>query len=266
MPKNENTTAVAKTGSQLAAEYKAFSFGLPQLKSAIEVNLGSDDFTPRDLDRIKVPSGGGIAFTIETVSGKKPAETIEGIIIDILPGRAYWKDSYNGESTPPDCASEDNMVGIGTPGGVCSDCPMNKYGTGKDAKGQPAKSKACKEMKSMLLLRPSSLMPIVVQVPPTSIQGLKKYNVRLASGSEEMDPTAYFNVITEIGLEADKNSTGIEFSKLTFKPLGQVSEEQSKFIEAYRNSLMRAFRKVHGQNFGNSAEDDAPDFDGNAEE
>lgn len=53
------------------------------------------------------------------------------VFIDGKNSRAYYEKSYDPKAkvaaAPPDCKSNDGLLGVGTPGGNCTTCPMAKW-------------------------------------------------------------------------------------------------------------------------------------------
>lgn len=124
------------------------------------------------LDKGKIPAGGGLAFEVPGNDPESPdsVKEITGVIIDHYPLNSYWTEKYNGQNVAPNCYSTDSHNGIGSPGGDCSKCPFNKFGSGED--GQ---SKACKNAHRLYILRSGEMYPIVITVPPTSLKPLSDY-------------------------------------------------------------------------------------------
>ena len=168
--------------------------------AVIQENFGDTGIQPGDLDRIKMPAGGGTAWEVPTLEGEEHFKEVEGIIIAWQSPRVYWAVSLDdqNEPQPPDCSSEEGKVGQGeygpgsdgNPSGLCAECPMNQWGSADDGKG-----KACKEQRLIYLLQPGGVLPITVGLPPTSIQPLRKYMLRLAS-----EGIPYYGVTTKLGL------------------------------------------------------------------
>ena len=191
---------------------------------AIRENIGNDRITDRDLDRITIPLGGGINWTVPTLEGEDSAKTLDGIIVHWTAPRAYWATGLEaGGNAPPDCSSHNGEMGYGQPGGECFSCPLNQWGSAEGGSG-----KACKEKRMLFLLRSTDLLPIVIQAPSTSIQPVKKYLLRLASQG-----LPYWSVVTRLSLEKGSNSTGIAFSRIAPKSSGPVPEEQRKMLAEY---------------------------------
>jgi hypothetical protein len=191
---------------------------------AVKENIGNDRITDRDLDRITVPSQGGLNWTVPTLEGEDSAKTLDGIIVHWTSPRAYWATGLEvGGNSPPDCSSHDGETGYGNPGGECFGCPLNQWGSAEGGGG-----KACKEKRMLFLLRATDLLPIVIQAPSTSIQSVKKYLLRLASQG-----MPYWSVMTKLSLEKAQSSTGIAFSRIVPKSSGPVPEEQREKLAEY---------------------------------
>jgi len=195
---------------------------------AIKENIGNDRITDRDLDRITVPLGGGLNWTIPTLEGEDSAKTLDGIIVHWTAPRAHWATGLEvGGNTPPDCSSHDGETGYGEPGGECFSCPLNQWGSAEGGTG-----KACKEKRMLFLLRANDLLPVVIQAPSTSIQPMKKYLLRLASQG-----LPYWSVMTKLSLEKAQSSTGIAFGRISPKSSGPVPEEQRAKLAEYVNAI-----------------------------
>ena len=129
---------------------------ISQIQEVVETNLGDEDFSPFDLDRITVPAGGGIAWEVPTVNGPESQKEIHGVIVLAKKVRSYWKDSSATDGTPPDCASADGIHGQGDPGGLCKQCPNNTDSAGSRISKSPTKT-ACSA--SAVLTRTRSPRP-----------------------------------------------------------------------------------------------------------
>ena len=112
--------------------------------------LGAD-FAGLDfqLDRVKLPAGGGTAFEVPADDGEGTdmVKELRGVILFNHPAYAMYRDKYAGGNAAPDCSSFDGITGCGNPGGACADCPYNKFGSGD------GKSKLCKNKRLLYILR-----------------------------------------------------------------------------------------------------------------
>ena len=231
------TTALTVLAEQ---NYALAQYSAEELKDVVTSNFQDEDLTPNDLDRVKMPSGGGKTCLIPTPDGEEEAtKTIEGVIVAYRKGRVYWEESFEGSGggNPPDCFSEDGNYGNGNPGGECKTCALNQFGSDKHERG-----KACKEMRLLYVLRPNSLLPIVVPLPPTSITPFKQYLQRLTSAA-----VRYSRVLTEIGLKEAQNKDNIKYSQATFKLLEKLDPTSVDHITAYSESFLKAFERSDNQ-------------------
>ena len=204
--------------------YMALRGQATDVLDAVKENIGNDRITDRDLDRVTMPLGGGLAWTVPTLEGEDSAKSLDGIIVHWTSPKAYWSAGMEvGGNTPPDCSSSDGETGYGDPGGDCYDCPLNQWGSGSGGVG-----KACKEKRMLFLLRPDDLLPIVVQAPSTSIQPVRRYLLRLASQG-----LPYWSVVTSLGLEKASSTAGIAYSRIAPRSSGPVPEEQRERLAEY---------------------------------
>jgi hypothetical protein len=210
---------------------------LDLVQAAIAENIGVGGITEFDFDRIKIPAGGGLAFNVTTLEGEDSEKTITGVIVLARDARAYWQKSLDegGGNQPPDCHSNDGIVGIGTPGGDCAKCSFAQFGSDtKVVNGATVQGRgqACKAIRQLFLLRNDSLLPVVLALPPTSLKAAKQYMLRLAGQG-----VPYWAVVTKIGLEQTQNAGGIKYSKATFAFAGMLSDDQKAKAKQYSDML-----------------------------
>lgn len=155
---------------------------------------------------------------------------------DILynhPAYAYYKDRYAGGNNPPDCGSFDGVTGIGTPGGSCSTCPYNRFGSGE------GKSKLCKNKRLLYILQEGELFPIMLSLPTGSLVTFTKYVKSQLSKGRKLN-----QIVTKITLKKATNASGIAFSQAVFafdralspvecKAVGGVAEQ----VRSYASNL-----------------------------
>jgi len=194
----------------------------------INLNLGGESLSIGDLDHIKTPVAGSLMWSLPSTAGEENVKEFEAIIIHSQIQRTFWASEFSGGGSPPDCFSNDATTGIGDPGGQCSKCPNNEYGSSKGGSGR---GKACSTKRIMFIVRPNSLLPTILRVPVGSLKNSRKYLQGLSSENKR-----FFSVVTKIGLEKDKNQDQIEFSKMTFASVGAVDDITA--IEAYREAIM----------------------------
>jgi hypothetical protein len=206
-------------------QWAVMNFTPEEIMGVIQENLGNDRLKASDLDRVTVPTGGGKQWAIPSLEGEEAANTISGVIVLWKQTRAYWKNAFTGENNPPDCFSEDGLTGVCGEesgvnlGGACESCPMAQFGSKAGRRGQ-----ACKQVRLLYLIRPDSMLPIVVSVPPTSLKPLQKYFLRLASRG--IRPSA---VVTALNLEKVKGNGVPDYSVIE-PTMAEVLGEREKSV------------------------------------
>jgi hypothetical protein len=216
--------------------YGVLTLNVQEIGEVMRENLGGNALTPADLDRIKIPSGGGTQWTIEGLDGEEDCKEFEGIIVHWKDARVYWSKEYDGSKNPPDCHSDNIIFGIGTPGGDCQTCPYSKFGSSPK---EGSNGQACKQIRVLFIVRPGNLLPVVLTLPPTSIPAAKNYFMRLASMNRR-----YWSMTTRFTLEKDKNSGGITYSKVKVErgtdiPADYMAELR-RFVESIKPVLDNA--------------------------
>jgi hypothetical protein len=212
-----------------------FNTGIEQIREAMEANVGDGGLTAGDFDRIKVPAGGGTAWTIQGLDGEEILKEVAGIVVAWRDTRAYWSvpmEQSEG-NMPPDCYSLDARTGTGKPGGDCHKCPLAQFGSDAGGPGQ-----ACKLVRQLFLIREENLLPEIVNLPPSSIKPARQYFLRLASKG-----VPCYSVITKIGLEKTRNAQGIVYSRATFASGGRLAPEQARRAKEYA-AMIEPFLKA----------------------
>ena len=158
-------------------------------------------------DRIKIPAGGSTAFEVpgESEDDVEMVKEITGVILYNHPAFSYYTEKYTGGSNPPECGSFDGVTGHGNPGGSCSSCPYNQFGSGD---GQ---SKACKNRRMLYILQEGEMFPQILSLPTGSLKEFTKYVKRQLSKGRRLN-----QIVTKISLKKATSSSGITFSQAVF--------------------------------------------------
>ena len=123
--------------------------------------------------RVKIPAGGTLQFEMPSDDPDNPdyEKTLVGVILHSHATCAYWPagSEYDDDTTPL-CSSADGKIGIGTPGGACATCAMNRFGSAPDG----SKGKACKNMRILYLLRSGEYMPLQINPAPHQHQTFQR--------------------------------------------------------------------------------------------
>lgn len=148
-------------------------------------------------DRVKIPTGGNVAFKLPG-EGENPEMVTEivGVILDHHPINAYWGKKFAGGNEAPDCSSYNGKEGIDRVTGVireCASCPYNRFGS--DGNG-----KACKNVHRVFILREGNPVPLVLSLPPTSIKSMRDYIAK----SVVLKGFRCWQVVTKIKLKEEK--------------------------------------------------------------
>jgi hypothetical protein len=203
-----------------------FNTEIAEIGEAMNVNIGDGGLTAGDLERIKIPAGGGTTWTIQGLDGEEMVKELSGIILAFRDTRAYWSvpmDESDG-NMPPDCHSLDSRTGTGNPGGDCHQCRLAEVGS--DPKG--GEGQACKLIRQLFLIREDNLLPEIVNLPPSSLKPARQYFLRLASKG-----VPCYSVISKIGLEKTKNAQGIVYAKAVLTSGGRLTPEQTQRAKEY---------------------------------
>ena len=156
----------------------AITANLDEVKSLAATNLGNDKITLADLEFVRVPKEGKKwqIQSINSATGFEEADEVKGVIVHWTATKSYWARSLDDSiKSPPDCLSRDGLVGEGTPGGMCANCPLNQWDTGKNG------SKACKEKRLLFIVKPDELLPSIVVVPTGSVANISSFFKKLMS-------------------------------------------------------------------------------------
>lgn len=206
----------------------------PQLMiDAVRENYGpGEDLGLFDLDYIKIPSGGSIAWTIPTETGEDVVKEFEGVIVAMSDRRQYWaKGVDDGEKGPPDCQSFNMVTGIGNPGGDCSTCEFARFGS---AKGGNGKGQACSMRKEMLIVLPTLAMPVRLSLSPGSLKSMKEYRRQLVRVMK--NPR---NVVTKFTLRKEKGDN--DYSVVVMERARDLTPEETDAFKQYQQALTECF-------------------------
>ena len=225
---------------------------------ATEVNFGgnpgADGVKWTDLERVKMLSGGAPGFEIvdPLTEESESSKTISVVPVFLKHGRAYY-GQWRGKATggAPDCSSGDGVSGAGvvTEGGAtgrrkCETCPLAQWGTAIDDQGNAAAGQACKSQAVLFVLRdgapPESMLPSVVQIPPTSLKSLSKILMVLWGRG-----LPYYATELELSTVAEKSHAGNKYSKLGAKIKRILGADEKAATKAYHKTLKEQFGGVH---------------------
>lgn len=185
--KNETALAVADN-FQLMNRYEGID---PELLAELQDEM--DDLDPESgitCLKIKIPSGGGLAYEVQTdeEDDAEYMKQIDGVVIFTHRANGFWPGAYGSgedQNQPPACASMDGKTAIWTDTGElrsCEGCPYNEYGSGADQTGKQGRGKACKNMRRLYLMMSGDPNLYLLTVPPTSIKDVNRQLAKILAG------------------------------------------------------------------------------------
>lgn len=197
-----------------------------------------DGLGPIPFDRVKIPSGGSLAFELpgETEDDTESATELIGVILDHNPVNAYWAEKFSGGNEQPDCSSYDGKRGIVRETGEirdCENCPYNKFGS--DGAG-----KACKNVHRLYILRENNPVPLVLSLPPTSLKYMRDYIGKRVL----LKGLRCWQVITKITLKKEKSRDNITYSRAVFAFVDKLKPEQEQQAAAMRDVVKATCRQI----------------------
>jgi hypothetical protein len=219
------------------------------LQDIVEMNMGGEGLDPSMLDKVKVPAGGATLWEVPGL-GDEPdsVKDLIGVIVGIKNIRVFYEGEYDGGNEQPDCYSADGITGQlregyepDEPGvgGKCAVCPKAVWGTGKNGVGF-----ACPKRMKIMLLQPDSMLPLVISVPPTSMDPIRQMLKKLTSARK-----LFFQVVTKLSLVKEKNQGGISYSKISPSYVRDLDETEAKHAYAMVRSLDRALSQSDEEPF-----------------
>ena len=216
-----------------------------ELRAELEDELDDlDDDGGIDAKHIKIPSGGGKAFEVETDDPDDPEvmKEVTGVIIFTHRMNAYWAQKFGeaGEdgniNKSPDCSSMDGKQGVNRETGeirTCDTCPYNQFGS--DGKG-----KACKNMRRLYIMMDTRPDIYLLTVPPTSIRDINKA-LKKIMGQQHIP---YSHMVVTFKLTTSENGDGIKFSKVTLEKKGVLPSDVYAKTAELRKAMKQSYESV----------------------
>ena len=224
------------------------------LPTALDSDFSSEDLAD-DMDglqltmqRGKIPGGGNLQFEIRGDDPDNPdyERKLVGVILYHHLANAYWPDgSEYDDNVPPFCQSFDGKQGYGEPGGVCTTCAFNLFGSTANGSG-----KACKNMRQVYLLRSGEYLPLQLSLPPTSLRPFNDF-MNLAFVARRRPS---YSAIVEIGLKRAE-SGGYTYSVATFRKVRDLDGEDLAAVKSYSMNFKEQVKTLLAQRAENYKSD-----------
>ena len=112
----------------------------------------------------------------------------------------------------------------------CFTCPMAQWGS--DPKG--GKGQACTLKKALFILRPDSILPMVVMIPPSSLQNIDRYLLALLNAS-----APFWGAVTGLSLEKAQGNSGA-YSRVKARRVAPLTPEQTARRKLYQDDIVPA--------------------------
>lgn len=245
MAQQKKTTALAVMNDfQIVSRFDGMTpEDIEELKDQLEDLDPDTGITCRS---IKIPSGGGTAYEVQGEDDDTdPMKTITGVVVFTHRLSGYWPNAYGSSNNPedklPTCASMDGKTGIVQKGNntgeviTCETCPWNQYGTAVDQKGNPARGKACKNMRRLYILMDGDPNLYLLTVPPTSIKDVNNQLAKIAP---------YADKVITLSLEKTANAGGTPYSKVVIKKTGILPAAAAANVKELRRQIKEQYKDM----------------------
>lgn len=227
---------------------------LPALLAANFSNF--DGINEFDMDRVGIPGGGGLAWSVPDLNGEPEAvPELKGIVLFHGDRRSYWQIGFdeNGGGSPPDCSSLDGRTGTGIIRGQkkgvdapttrnCKTCPMSQWGSADldlAAGKKPSNGQACTQRKVVFFLRQGDSLPLIIDLAPTSIKAFNQFMLRLTSKG-----LPCYGVEVGLKLRNETSNGGIKYSVVSPRLISTLSDADSETMAKVVSGLRPFFDKV----------------------
>jgi len=214
----------------------------PVVCDLVTQTIGDMGVTPFQLTQIRLPTGGGLAWTIDRDSGPEAVAEFSGVIGLVKAKQRTWYRvpfDQTGGGSPPDCTSADGQhgYGINDPDAppdsgamvhACASCEWNQFGSKRGA----GRGKDCAEVMHLYVWLKGEALPAMLQVPPTSLGAVQGYMIKLTS--KFRTPAS---VMTRFGLSKRSGKGVPDSSTLILTPERDLTEEEMRNMGAVASSM-----------------------------
>jgi len=223
------------------------------IAEAIKANFAAgESMQISDLTKISVPSGGGLTWSWSDIYGDHEEKSIEGVLVLNQTRQTLWPRSYDnstGEERPV-LISFDGIKGhligddfgeldkseidsVMNPDGTVDMLRLsyNQWGSGRNG------GKMVRDERVLFLLQPNTPWPVVVNVPPMSLNNIRAFLKKLH--------VPYYRAIVSLTLENKTNGSGKKYSAIVPNFVGELNKEEAiRVFDLYTKPLGDSFRKI----------------------
>lgn len=242
----------------LKAKYDTLSKPEKEIYDAYQVARMRQD--QDDTSHVARPQKVEIAHSAQLfkLPGGHAASSIDVVVMGSVITRGYYRDRE--ANSPMYCSSIGGKTGNPTEHGYtlrpeidrdktvfCRQCPFDANEFGSDGGG-----KKCKEMRKLLIFHPSNLKPLLLSIPPTSINAFDRYYDQVDAGGNVVSA-----MWTTIALETSKKGQQT-WSKFSFKAGDALPAEQFMACMKLREAYQESIRVVDAGDYYQPAEEASP--------
>jgi hypothetical protein len=175
---------------------------------------------------------------------------LTGNIIYYTNCNAYYSAAFGeGESPVPDCCSSNGITpdgGTNPQQGPCRACPLNQFGSARDAK-----AKACSNTIRLYMLLDGDVLPTLIKAPPTSL-GKKESLMRWLTSAPNIAAkagagTAYQPIKVRLSLHKKAFDSGFSASVIHIETIRVLTMDTIADMAEVHTlaSLMRQFKETY---------------------
>lgn len=218
------------------------------LAEALRENQGGIGISITSLPKVKMPSGGGKAFSwTDSGNNERTEKEITGLFVYYGKYGTLWPTAQPSSDGLPLLVTWDLQTAfrVGSDFGDLDSEAIERARTGDRTYNWQAlpyssfksaangRGKRCNEYRILGLLQPGEAWPVMVYASAASIRACDDFFQLLS--------IPFYRVSMKLTLDAEKNPDGQTFSKLVPSYLGSISREEGEIIKStYTDALKRA--------------------------
>lgn len=249
-----------------SGKFAILNQNISALPEILEANIGAgEEINEFDMDRVGVPSGGGLSWSVPDISGEpQPVTELEGVVLLHGDRRSFWLVDFDnsGGGTPPDCSSKDAKRGYGKIRGdevlrerTCRTCPMSQWGSA-DPGDKDNNAQACTQRKILYFMREDDVLPLIVDLAPTSVGEFNRFMLRLTRAG-----VPSYGAVVGLKLKVEQSGGGIKYSSVKPRLIAKLDDDEMKRMKAVADAMRPYFVRT-GVEGGAPAQE--PTIEGNA--
>jgi len=249
------STAITKTKKVAPLEFPLLAGG-GGVSDVIAANFGSGfQMAEQDLTSVKIPSGGSTSWSIESAAGEESVKEIVGLWVHKGYRGVLWPTEEPGANTPVMVANSmthGHLVGddFGDLDPAIIDgfkrddgtydwraltdgpAPRHPLGFGSGKNG----SKRVNEYQMLCVLRPGTILPLMVRITPGSFRALSGFLFQLVDQG-----VPFYRSVIGLSLVKAANKSGQAFSQVSFRLVDTIAEKDGdQVLETYVKALESA--------------------------